>query len=149
MAIFDDRRILRELIQRDGPVGRYLLAVASRSISNAQAIAQRELTRRGGADSYFLGWDVQLDRTNPSVVVSNKVPHAAFIEDGTRPHVIRPKPSNPTGRLWFIGTVKGRRTLIGVRQVNHPGTRAYNILNRAVQQALREPVNPNRSRRLP
>lgn len=149
MPLYDDRRIARELVRRDGPIGRYLLAVAAQSIANAQRLAQQDLTRRSGSDSYFVGWDSRLDTANPGVTVLNRVPHAGYIEDGTRPHVITPKPTNPTGRLWFIGTVNGRRTLIGVKRVNHPGTRAYNILNRAVAQALRRPYNANRTRRLP
>lgn len=138
MAMPSDREIMRQLTRGNGPVGVFLRQVGARTISNAQRIAQQELTRRTtGAGSYFVGWNARLDTIDPGVVVENKVPHASFIEDGTRPHEIRPKPSNPTGRLWFIGTVGGRRTLIGVRKVNHPGTRAYNILNRAAAEAVR------------
>lgn len=163
MAIFDDRRIARELVKRDGPLGRYLLAVAAKSVSNAQKLAQTKLKRRSVSDSYFVGWGHKLDTVNPGITVFNKVPHAGYIEDGTRPHIIRAKTtktityttktgkrvSYPRKSLWFIGTVNGNRTLIGVKKVNHPGTRAYNILNRAVAQALRQPRNANRLRRLP
>lgn len=144
MTLPPDDVILRQMTQRNGVVGRYLLAVGAHSISNAQRLAQQKLTRRSGSDSYFVGWDSRLDTANPGMIVSNRVPHAGYIEDGTRPHPIYPTSGNRTGRLWFVGNVNGQRKLIGVRKVNHPGTRPYNILHDAVRAALRQPYNPLR-----
>lgn len=145
MTLPPDDEILRQMSRRDGVWGRYILKIAEQTIANSQKLAQQKLVRRSPlSESYFGGWFTQYQSRSGVMLIGNKVPHAKYIEDGTRPHVIRPRPSNPTGRLWFIGVVNGRRQLIGVTKVNHPGTRAYNILTQATQAALRQPYNPNR-----
>jgi hypothetical protein len=51
--------------------------------------------------------------------------YAAFVHDGTRPHVIRPKPGRrrADGKPTALKFKIGGRTVI-VRKVNHPGTEA-------------------------
>lgn len=66
-----------------------------------------------------------------------------YVDKGTEPHVIRPKPDNPTGFLWFkapsnakttpnvLGSFKGGLAsgarLFRAQEVNHPGTRPRNF----------------------
>lgn len=62
--------------------------------------------------------------------VGNDAPHVVFLVRGTRPHVIRPKPSNPRGRLFFFWEKVGH--YVSPKQVNHPGTKANDFMQRAV-----------------
>lgn len=60
-------------------------------------------------------------------------PLATFLELGTRPHIIRAK----RGRaLRFFWVRMGR--MMTVRQVNHPGTRAYRFIRTAADHASQE-----------
>jgi hypothetical protein len=66
---------------------------------------------------------------------------ANMIENGTKPHVIRGNP-----KLKFPGQAGdpglpsgfGSSRFTYAKSVNHPGTRAYKIVERALLQALRE-----------
>jgi len=65
--------------------------------------------------------------TKITVVVENAVAHAAIIEFGSRPHIIRPR--RPGGRLrWLTGSGP-----VFAREVRHPGTRPYTILSDAAR----------------
>lgn len=57
--------------------------------------------------------------------VTARTNYAAFVHDGTPPHVIRPKPSRrrADGKPTALKFKVGGRTVI-VRKVNHPGTKA-------------------------
>lgn len=58
--------------------------------------------------------------------IGSKVPYAIYMELGTPPHVIRPKAKKA---LFWRGASHP------VRRVNHPGTRAYRFLTRALKAA--------------
>lgn len=64
------------------------------------------------------------------VIVFNRVKYAAAIDQGAKPHVIRPR------RAKLLAFHLGGR-LVFARQVNHPGNRAYRFLYRATQAAAR------------
>lgn len=71
----------------------------------------------------------------PGYQVYNDVSYAPYIEEGTRPHVIRAR------RAKALKFVIGGRTVI-VKQVKHPGTEAKNVLARAVREvAIRNGYN--------
>jgi len=59
-------------------------------------------------------------------------PHAIFLEDGTKPHVIEAR--NATA-LRFIGH---DGSPVYRKRVNHPGTRPQRILERAIRETLAE-----------
>lgn len=61
------------------------------------------------------------------VSVGSDLEYAGFVNDGTRPHVIRPRRAKA---LRF--TVGGRTVYATV--VNHPGTRARPFLDRALRE---------------
>jgi len=66
----------------------------------------------------------------PSVTIGSNVEYAEFVNDGTRPHIIRPR----RGRaLRFV--VGGR--VVYARVVHHPGTRAQPFLDRALRDVAR------------
>lgn len=64
------------------------------------------------------------------MTIGTDVFYAAYVNDGTRPHVIRPKRRG--GRLRF--NVGGR--VVYARVVNHPGTRARPFLDRALREVI-------------
>ena len=67
-----------------------------------------------------------------TVQVAADAPHARFVEDGTRPHPIDPRPrQTPTGRppeLFWEGAAHP------VRHVDHPGTTANPFMERALAE---------------
>lgn len=79
--------------------------------------------------------------TNTFAIVSATAGYAAYVELGTRPHVIRPKrkrvlawPANGSARL--SGRVRSGGSLVFARRVNHPGTRAKPYLVPGAKKAL-------------
>jgi len=66
----------------------------------------------------------------PKVTVYSNVDYAGFVNDGTRPHIIRPRRAKA---LRF--RVGGR--IVYARVVNHPGTRARPFLDRALEEIAR------------
>lgn len=60
----------------------------------------------------------------------NRTAYAGFIEYGTRPHVIRARRAQYLRFMW-----RGKLTFR--KSVNHPGTRPYKFLYRAVNSAAR------------
>lgn len=62
-----------------------------------------------------------------SLTVGSDLEYAAMVNDGTRPHTIRPRTAQA---LRF--TVGGR--VVFARVVHHPGTRARPFLDRALQE---------------
>lgn len=75
----------------------------------------------------------------PTVEISFNTDYAEFVNDGTRPHVIRPKRAH-TLRRSSRGVVKpALRFVVGgrvvfARVVHHPGTRPNPFLDRAVRE---------------
>lgn len=67
------------------------------------------------------------------VIAGEQLPdaRAVWMEAGTRPHTIRPK--QPGGRLSFVA--QGKRVFAG--SVQHPGTRPYRYMIRALDEARR------------
>lgn len=62
-----------------------------------------------------------------SVTVGSDVEYSGFVNDGTRPHVIRPR--NAQALRFRVG---GR--VVFARVVHHPGTRARPFLDRALRE---------------
>ena len=80
---------------------------------------ERSLTKKRVTDGWVIGHDPRV------------APYAQFVHDGTRPHLIKPKPGNGKKSLrWAIG---GR--FIFARSVKHPGTKPDLWMNRAAALA--------------
>jgi len=60
--------------------------------------------------------------------IGSNVYYAPFVNDGTRPHIIKPK--RPGGSLRFV--IGGR--VVYAKVVHHPGTRARPFLDRALRE---------------
>lgn len=81
----------------------------------------RAFTVRNEQLTQSIGWSP----TGPaSAAVYANAQHARYVEFGTRPHVIKPKP----GRKALAIPVGGGAGFILRRQVNHPGSRPYPFL---------------------
>lgn len=83
--------------------------------------------------------------TDASASIEAGADYAAFVEYGTRPHIIRPVHgrslawSSDPGAYTLIGTMRaGRRPDIFAKVVHHPGTSPRPYLYPAAQQALEE-----------
>ena len=59
--------------------------------------------------------------------IGSDVEYAAFVNDGTRPHIIRAR-----NAPFLVFRVGGR--WVRVRQVHHPGTRARPFLDKALRE---------------
>lgn len=62
-----------------------------------------------------------------SVKVGSDLEYAAWVNDGTRPHVIRPRTKR------YLKFQVGGRTVFA-RKVNHPGTKPRPFLDRALRE---------------
>lgn len=69
----------------------------------------------------------KLTARGPTYQVSTNVEYAPYVENGTRPHIIRPRRAKA---LAF--RVGGR--LVFAQVVHHPGTKAQPFLSRAVRE---------------
>lgn len=119
-----------------GPVGRYLGRVGARAESHAKIIATQEKLVRSGRFRASLSWRLGRDANGATVTVGSAVPYARLLERGTSPHEIRPRTkralwwTHGADRGWFVPT----RPL---PKVNHPGNRAYHVIQRAIVLAVK------------
>ncbi len=119
-----------------GPVGRHLGRVGARAESLAKVIATQEKLVRTGRFRSSIGWRLGRDGDGAFVEVGSSVPYAHLLERGTAPHPIRPRTkkalwwTHGADRGWFVPT----RPL---PFVNHPGTRAYHVIQRAILLAAK------------
>jgi hypothetical protein len=131
-------------------VGKVSLQKRLRAIKDAQPLlreiqlrtvaeAKRAVPRKTGN----LGRSIVIGRlTKSSATVEAKANYAAYVELGTKPHVILPKnrkalawggPRRLSGRLRA-----GARPEHFAKKVNHPGTKAKPFLRPAAEKAVRD-----------
>jgi phage gpG-like protein len=82
-------------------------------------------------DTGRLRASISKDVNSLSFKVFSNVEYAGYVNDGTRPHVIRPRHKQA---LRFR---VGGRTVFA-KEVHHPGTRAKPYLDRALQEVARQ-----------
>lgn len=103
--------------------GKQMLEVARQVQARAKVLAPVNSGRLRGSIKIKRGISLR----GPKQTVYTNVEYAPYVENGTRPHVIRPR------------TKKALRFRVGgqfviVAKVNHPGTRAQPFLSRAVRE---------------
>lgn len=112
--------------------------VGARAESLAKVIATQERLVRTGRYRSSIAWRRLADGV--TIEVGSAVPHARLLERGTEPHPILPR--RPAFALWWThGADRG--WLVPERplpRVNHPGNRAYRVIGRAVELAIRRGV---------
>jgi phage gpG-like protein len=82
-------------------------------------------------DTGRLRASISKDVNSLSFKVFSNVEYAGYVNDGTRPHVIRPR------RAQALRFRIGGRTVFA-KEVHHPGTRAKPYLDRALQEVARQ-----------
>lgn len=116
-----------------------LAPVAAAATTESRSIAGERTKRHTGQLEGGYRSEVRLVGGGPilaRVHTENRVPHALFMEDGTKRHNIPAKDGRP---IRFKG--KGGRwvTIAYPRVIDHPGTKPYHIIRDALRRvALRK-----------
>lgn len=122
------------LRSRTGPVGRHMEAVGREAVRAANVIANAELKRGQPPAGYHGGFYAEpqlVAGRGVRIRVGNRSRVSVWVEQGTVPHIIVPR----RARVLVFQNEQG--ATIFARRVNHPGTRAYRVLDRAVRIAVR------------
>lgn len=125
-VIFNDAGVRRLLESPNGMVARDLARRAVRVESAAKQIATADGLVDTGRYRSSISWRLGVDGRGLFAEIGSAVPYARFLEEGTRPHVIVPR--SKQALFW-------RGAQHPVKRVNHPGTRAYRVLTRALRAA--------------
>lgn len=121
------------LHSRRGPVGQHMEAIGRSAVRAADVIANAELQYGQPPAGYHGGFYAtpQVSSRGVRIRMGNRSRVSVWVEQGTVPHIIVPRRARV---LVFRGS-SGQ--MIYARRVNHPGTRAYRVLDRAVRIAVR------------
>lgn len=128
---------LDDLLQNpNGTVGQHFQRVAAAVTREAQGLARTKLQRGDGGQHYADSFRSAVERGPRGLRIriwndrrSDGYDVAAGIERGTRPHVIRPRKARV-----LVFQVNGRTVF--AREVHHPGTRAYRIMETALRRVV-------------
>jgi hypothetical protein len=122
-----------------GPVGQAVKRTAVNTASEAQKLAEGELGNHPGdkarTGNYAQGFKTKARRgagNRVGYVVNNSLSYAWILERGSRSHLIRARRSR---NLVFVDR-NGQLRIEKV--VQHPGTPAYRILERAAKIAVKK-----------
>jgi hypothetical protein len=125
-----------------GTIGRFLGQTAVRLESTAKVIATQEKLVRTGRYRASITARVVNDAHGIIIKFGSPLFYARLLERGTPPHPITARNQRmlwwdmPNERGWMVnpGSVgeDGNFNVHPVRQVNHPGTRPYLVLRRAI-----------------
>lgn len=133
---FNENRY-REMSQSPtGIVGRFLAKSGARIESAAKLIATEEKLVRSGRYRSSIAWELRQEGGGLVLRVGSAVPHARLLEHGTPPHRILPRTkralwwTHGADRGWFVPDHP-------LRMVQHPGTRPYLVIRRAVLRVLK------------
>lgn len=124
-----DEAALRRLL--NGPQSGVARALARKAIATETA-AKQIATSEGLVDTgryrASISWRLGQDGQGLFAEIGSKVPYARFLEEGTRPHTIRPR----TKKALAWKTARHP-----VKLVHHPGTKPYRVLVRALRIGAR------------
>jgi hypothetical protein len=110
--------------------------LAWRSLEKAGPEAKRHVrdkpgfTHRSGDTLHATKHRVVRLKRGGKLIISNSDRKAKWLNDGTRPHVIRPRRAKALRFFW-----RKIDRVVYFRQVNHPGTRPYRFLYLAASHA--------------
>ena len=100
-------------------------ALAIEAVRLTQAYAPKRTGALAASVSYVMAPDGE------SALIYATAPYAAFMEDGTKPHVIEARNAKA---LRF----RGRTGFVFRKRVNHPGTKAYRFMERGIREAVEQ-----------
>lgn len=124
----NDRQMDRLLRDPDGDVGRFMSRLGGFVTRAGQELADQRLQRRSGAFRGGFTTHTEREAGGLRTRITNSAEHASYLNNGTRPHVIRPR--KPGGVLVFTNKAG---QIVFAREVHHPGTRPYRILDDALR----------------
>ncbi|WP_280420641.1 HK97 gp10 family phage protein [Nocardia carnea] len=131
------RARLRAVFNRIPGVEQYAVARSERRMDDlGRRIiinARGRINSRTGELERSLGYRTTRQGSRVRLTVFATAPHAKWVHDGTRPHVILPR------RAKALKFQAGGRTVFAAR-VNHPGTRGTRFLAKAVEDETRRRV---------
>ena len=119
----------RMLTNRTGAVGRVMAGFAGLSTRETRQVANERVKRQSGR-YYESIRSTTVGSPQGVKVVTSSIHYGGAPERATRPHIIRPR------RARVLRFQVGGKTVYA-RKVNHPGTRARNILRDGVRRAGR------------
>lgn len=128
--VMRQRELDQLLHSQHGTVGQHFQGTATKVTRMARQVAGEKLQRHSGASGYHDGFRSQVD-PGPRLRVWNTSSIASYIENGTRPHLIRPRRAG--GLLRFQSRGGG---IVYARVVHHPGTKAYRVLETALRRVV-------------
>ncbi|MGP3914305.1 hypothetical protein [Nonomuraea sp. 10N515B] len=141
LIVWNEPELWRVLKSYEGPVGLQIAKLArqvtrtSKRYANVSPAGDIEAGRPPGYMRSKIRWDrgrdligVYADISSPARTARDNAPYGLFMEVGTRPHRIEPK--RPGGWLHWTDKTGPK----WARVVNHPGTRPYAYLRRALYQ---------------
>jgi phage gpG-like protein len=111
----------------NGPVALELTRLAVRVETQAKINATGSPNVQTGRYRSSISWRLGIDGDGLFAEVGSNVEYARFLEEGTPPHVIRPRAKRA---LFWPGARHP------VKSVRHPGTRPYRVLQRALESVL-------------
>lgn len=118
-------RLLRD---PDGDVGRFMSRLGGFVTRAGQELTDQRLQRRTGAFRDGFTTHTEREPGGLRTRITNSAAHATYLNNGTPPHVIRPR--KPGGVLVFTNKAG---QIVFAREVHHPGTRPYRILDDALR----------------
>lgn len=127
VRVIPNQQGLAELL--GSPFGAVAQALARKAVAvetAAKVIATQERLVNTGRYRASISWRLGRDSIGLYAEIGSTVPYAAFLEQGTPPHDIRPR--NKRALAWKGATHP-------VKVVRHPGTRPYHVLVRALLRA--------------
>lgn len=144
MIVFNENRYRFVFQNPQGPVGLFLGRTGTRVESVARQIITEERLVRSGRYRASIASEVTSDALGLLLRVGSALPIARLLERGSPAHVIRPR--SKSALWWDMPNDRGWQVRPGLRDsseghpvafVEHPGTRAYRIMARAVIQVLK------------
>jgi hypothetical protein len=147
--VINESRFHEMTTSQNGAIGVHLARTGVRVESAAKALVTTEGLVRTGRYRSSLGWNLLASGTMLVLRVGSALPIARLLERGSPPHLIaarRTAGGNPAqggagGLFWEQKPNVGTRNWFvpdhPLQAVNHPGTRPYRIIARAVEQVLR------------
>ena len=99
--------------------------VVKTSTLNVESNAKNNVTKNGSVDTGLLRNSINSKINSLEGIVSTNTKYARYVEEGTKPHIIRPK--NKQYLYW-----KGASH--PVKQVNHPGSKPKPYMKPALEK---------------
>lgn len=134
----------RVLNGQNGPVGHAASRLGGYVTREAQSLARQRLSPRqgprelGGRKRYRDSFRTTTlhGADGPRAVITNSAPHATFIENGTRPHEIRPRHARVL--VFVVPGSTSAGSVVFTKRVQHPGTQPYRIMADALRIGTRK-----------